>query len=66
MIDDGFFREEITMNSANVGLHVPPQVWRVVYKYTPDAVMLSLCSHVYDPADYIRNYTDFLAFVGAK
>ena len=66
VLDDGKVREEVELDSPNVGLHVPPQVWRVVYKYTPDTLMLSLCSHVYDPADYIRDYSDFLAFVGAR
>lgn len=66
VLDDGKVREEVELDSPDVGLHVPPQVWRVVYKYTPDTLMLSLCSHVYDPADYIRDYSDFLAFVGAR
>ena len=66
VIDDGTVREEICLDSPAIGLHVPPQVWRVVYKYTPDTLLLSLCSHVYDPDDYIRNYSDFLSFVGAR
>jgi UDP-2-acetamido-3-amino-2,3-dideoxy-glucuronate N-acetyltransferase len=65
VLDDGKVREEVELDGPNIGLHVPPQVWRVVYKYTPDTLMLSLCSHVYDPADYIRDYSDFLAFVDA-
>jgi dTDP-4-dehydrorhamnose 3,5-epimerase-like enzyme len=66
MLDDGFVRDEVAMDSPTLGLHVPPQVWRVVYKFSPDAVMLSLCSHVYDPDDYIRDYSEFLAFVGVR
>jgi hypothetical protein len=34
--------------------------WAVQYKYTPDAVLLVLASHPYDPNDYIRTYSDFL------
>jgi hypothetical protein len=37
--------------------------WAVQYKYTPDAVLLVLASHAYDPDDYIRTYSDFLAEV---
>jgi hypothetical protein len=37
--------------------------WAVQYKYTPDAVLLVLASHAYDPEDYIRTYGDFLAEV---
>jgi len=66
MLDDGTAREEIRLESPTLGLHVPPQVWRVVYKYTPDALLLSLCSHPYDPGDYIRDYTEFRDFVGVR
>jgi UDP-2-acetamido-3-amino-2,3-dideoxy-glucuronate N-acetyltransferase len=64
MLDDGVVRDEVLMDSPTMGLHVPPQVWRVVYKFSSDAVMLSLCSHVYDPEDYIRDYASFRTFVG--
>ena len=30
------------------------------YKYTPDAMLLVFASHIYDPADYIREYDAFL------
>ncbi|TGR15907.1 WxcM-like domain-containing protein, partial [Mesorhizobium sp. M8A.F.Ca.ET.197.01.1.1] len=30
----------------------------------PDTVLLVMASHPYDAADYIRDYSDFLAVVG--
>jgi hypothetical protein len=35
--------------------------WGVQYKYSHDAVLLVLSSGEYDPADYIRDYSEFLA-----
>ena len=35
----------------------------VQYDYSPDAALLVLASHAYDPADYVRDYDDFLALV---
>jgi hypothetical protein len=35
----------------------------VHYKYTPDAILLALASHVYDAQDYIRDYDEFLSVV---
>ena len=64
MLDDGHVREEVSLSSPNVGLHIPPRVWGVQYKYSPDAVLLVLASDVYDAGDYIRNYADFLSFIG--
>lgn len=66
VVDDSVNREEILLDSPNVGLHVPPMVWSVQYKYSQDAVLLVLASDVYDPADYIRDYDEFLAAVKAN
>jgi acetyltransferase-like isoleucine patch superfamily enzyme/dTDP-4-dehydrorhamnose 3,5-epimerase-like enzyme len=59
--DDGENREEFILDRPNFGLYIPPMIWGVQYKYTPDAVLLVLASDHYDPADYIRDYTEFLS-----
>jgi len=66
MVDDGHNRQEFVLNSPSLGVHVPPMVWAVQYKYTPDAVLLVLASDVYNAADYIRDYTEFLALRQAQ
>ena len=65
VVDDGKTSEEVTLSEPNVGLYVPPMVWAVQYRYSPDALLLVLASDPYDPDDYIRNYDEFLAAVGA-
>ncbi len=60
VVDDGSQREEILLDRNNIGLHVPPLVWSVQYKYSPDAVLLVLASEVYMAEDYIRDYDEFL------
>lgn len=60
-LDDGNTREEVLLDSPTLGLHIPPKLWRVHYKYSPDAILLALCSDVYDASDYIRDYDQFLA-----
>jgi dTDP-4-dehydrorhamnose 3,5-epimerase-like enzyme len=60
VIDDGSVSEEIVLDAPNLGLYVPPMTWAVQYKYSPDAVLLVFASHHYDPADYIRDYDEFL------
>ena len=60
MVDDGTYRDEVVLDSPTTALHVPPGLWRVHYKYSPDAMLLSLCSEAYDADDYIRDYNDFL------
>jgi UDP-2-acetamido-3-amino-2,3-dideoxy-glucuronate N-acetyltransferase len=58
--DDGHTREEFLLNDRLLGLHLPPLVWGVQYRYSPDAVLLVLASHIYDAKDYIRDYGEFL------
>lgn len=60
VVDDGVNREEVLLDSTQVGLYIPPMVWGIQYRYTPDAMLLVLASGVYDAGDYIRNYEEFL------
>jgi acetyltransferase-like isoleucine patch superfamily enzyme/dTDP-4-dehydrorhamnose 3,5-epimerase-like enzyme len=62
-LDDGHRHEEVLLDSPTIGLHVPPKLWRVHYKYSPDAILLSLCSDKYDATDYVRDYEQFKTFV---
>jgi acetyltransferase-like isoleucine patch superfamily enzyme len=57
--DDGTNREEFLLDSPDVGVYLPPLVWGIQYKYSPDAVLLVFASHNYDANDYIRNYHEF-------
>jgi len=60
LVDDGRTSEEILLDSPNRGIHVPPMIWSVQYKYSSDAVLLVLASAPYDADDYIRDYDQFL------
>jgi acetyltransferase-like isoleucine patch superfamily enzyme len=64
--DDGTNRQEFVLDSPTVGVHLPPMVWGIQYKYTEDAVMLVLASDKYDSGSYIRSYAEFLELVKAR
>jgi len=64
VVDDGATSREGRLDTHTVGLHIPPRVWGVQYKFTRDALLTVLASHPYDPADYVRDYADFLRLVG--
>lgn len=59
--DDGTNRQEFLLDSPEIGIHIPPMTWAVQYKYSADGVLMALASDIYDPADYIRDYAEFLA-----
>ena len=64
--DDGVHREEFLLDRPSLGLHLPPMVWGIQYKYSADAVLLVFASHYYDGADYIRDYGEFLQITGVR
>ncbi len=63
VVDDGKRRQEFLLNSPAQGLYLPPMIWGIQYKYSPDAVLMVLASDVYSAADYIRDYDEYLQAV---
>jgi len=61
VVDDGRQRAEVTLDQPAVGVHVRSMIWTVLYRHTADAMVLTFASQHYDPADYIRDYDEFLA-----
>lgn len=65
-LDDGKETAEVELSSPNDGLYISNAVWREMYDFSPDAVLLVLASELYDERDYIRNYDDFIKYVREK
>jgi hypothetical protein len=63
-IDDGQTRQIFHLNSPKQALVLEPVVWRDI-EMQPGAVVAVLASEVYDETDYIRNYNDFLNYIGS-
>lgn len=61
---DGRSDRTHALTHPGVGLHLPPNVWRVLRRFSPDAVYVVLASTPYDPADYIHDWETFLREVG--
>lgn len=65
-IDDGSEKSTVCLDNPNEGIYVGPKMWHEMYDFTDEAVLLVLASDYYDEADYIRNYGDFLQFIGME
>ena len=63
VVNDGKNIEEILLDSPNIGIHVPPRIWRTHYKYSHDAVLFVLASDTYNVEDYIRDYDKYIEMV---
>ncbi len=62
-LDNGSETEEILLDSPQKGLYVNNDMWREMYDFSPDAVLLVLASENYDESDYIRDYNKFLDYI---
>jgi len=63
VVDNGIQRAEVLLDSPGIGLHLPPRVWGIQYKFSTDSVLMVLASGGYDETDYIRNYEDYLRYI---
>lgn len=64
--DDGGTREEFVLDSPSLGLYLPPMTWGTQYRFSPGAVLLVLASDVFEDADYICEYDEFLRLVKSR
>jgi acetyltransferase-like isoleucine patch superfamily enzyme/dTDP-4-dehydrorhamnose 3,5-epimerase-like enzyme len=64
-VENGEVTDSVVLSGPGVGLYVPPMVWSTQYAYTSDAMLLVLASDVYDEAEYVRDYDEYLRLVGA-
>lgn len=60
VMDDGQHRKRFHLDSAHQALYIPPMVWHELENFSAGAVCLVLASDIYDEADYLRHYGDFL------
>jgi len=61
LLDNGKERiDEIVLNKPNKGLLIEEMIWREMYDFSEDCVLLILASEFYDESDYIRDYEEFL------
>lgn len=59
--DDGKNRQEFILDDPATGLYLPAMTWGIQYKYSADAVLLVFASEYYDPAEYVREYAEFMS-----
>ena len=59
-LDNGYEKKVVPLEKPYEGLYVANYMWREMYDFSPDAVLLVLASDYYNEEDYIRDYDEFL------
>lgn len=60
MITDGKRKEIVELNKPMDGVYLPKMIWKDMYDFSPDSVLLVLASTHYDGKEYIRDYNEYL------
>lgn len=60
IVDDGKEKRTFHMNRPYYGLYIPKGLWREMDNFSTNSLALEFASTKYDPADYIRDYDEFL------
>lgn len=51
--------EKFSLNRSYYGLYLPPLTWRQMENFSTNSLGLHISSHSYNPADYIREFTEY-------
>ena len=63
-VRDGKGNEAIySLNRPHTGIYLPKMVWKDMFDFSEDSVLLCLASEHYDSEEYIRNYDEFVEIV---
>ena len=60
-VDDGRGHKRVyNLDQPHRGIYLPRMIWKDMYDFSRDSVLLVLASTQYDPDEYIRNYDEFI------
>lgn len=58
-VDDGKEEKVYVLDKPHEGVYIPKMVWKDMYDFSEDSILLVLASEHYDGEEYIRNYDDY-------
>ncbi len=59
-ITDGIEELVVELNKPMMGVYIPKMIWKDMYDFSSDSVLLVLANTHYDGNEYIRNYDEYL------
>ena len=63
-VKDGKGNEAVfSLNRQHTGIYLPTMIWKEMYDFSEDSVLLCLASEHYDANEYIRDYTEFEEYI---
>jgi len=66
LLDDSKKKVEILLNKPNRGLLIEDLLWREMFDFSHDCVLVILANKHFNENDYIRDYNEFLKVVANR
>ena len=63
MLDNGKDKKIVSLEKPYEGLYISNDMWREMFDFSEDAVLMVLASDFYNEEDYIRDYQQFKEIV---
>lgn len=60
MLDDGSEKIDLLLDNPAQGLLIESFMWREMYDFSDDCVLMVLADDYFDESDYVRSYEEFL------
>ncbi len=60
LIDDGKEKNIVILDKPHKGVYLNKMVWKDMYDFSEDSILLVLSNECYDGTEYIRNYDNYL------
>lgn len=62
-VTDGKDEYIVELNKPMMGVYLPKMIWKDMYDFSSDSVLLVLASTHYDGKEYIRNYDEYISIM---
>ena len=59
-VDNGTESEIIELDRPMMGLYLSKMLWKEMYDFSPDSILLVMSSEHYDENEYIRDYDEYI------
>ena len=64
MVTNGKEKEIVSLVRPMEGIYLPKMIWKEMYDFSADSVLLVLANTHYDAREYIRDYDEYLKIMG--
>ncbi|MEA4821284.1 MAG: GNAT family N-acetyltransferase [Erysipelotrichales bacterium] len=60
-IDNGISQKIVELNQPHMGVYIPRMIWKEMYEFSEDSILLVLASEHYDKNEYISDYEAYVS-----